>query len=79
MAYRMQQQRMVINDTVTCDWNALSQQLLEQWHDLTREELEGTCHERRAIAELIEEKEGIAAPLVENYLRNLERTLPLFE
>ncbi len=79
MAYRMQQQRIVFNDTVTCDWNALSQQLLEQWHELTREELESTCQERRAIAELIEEKEGIAAPLVENYLRNLERTLPLFE
>jgi hypothetical protein len=64
---------------ISCDWHALTSQLMSQWHDLTQEELERTCHNRRAIAKLIERKEGIAAPLVENYLRNLERTLPLFE
>jgi len=67
------------SDWVKCDWEALSSQLLEQWHDITLEELEKTRKDRHAIARLIERKEGVSATLVENYLRNLERTLPLFQ
>lgn len=63
---------------VTCDWKCLSTQLLNQWQNITRQELEYTQHDRHAIAELIERKYGIDALLVENYLLNIERTLPLF-
>ncbi len=64
---------------VKCNWRDLSAQLLEQWHDITRQELEATCQNRYAIAALIERKEGVDARMVENYLCNLERTLPLFQ
>jgi hypothetical protein len=63
---------------VACDWQEFSEQLLKQWQGITRDELEETHHDRCAIARLIERKEGISAQLVENYLINLERTLPLF-
>ena len=66
------------NDNVTCDWSALSTQLLEQWKRLTPVELERTQHNRHSIAQLVERKYGVYATLVENYLRNLERTLPMF-
>lgn len=66
------------HDHITCDWKSLSSQLLNQWPRLTRQELEYTRHNRHAIAELIERKHGIDATLVENYLSNIERTLPLF-
>lgn len=63
---------------ITCDWHCLSAQLLSQWKKLTQEELEYTGHNRQAIAELIERKHGIDAQLVEHYLQNVERTLPLY-
>lgn len=74
----MQKISMAQQGRVSCDWQALTAQLLDQWHDITREELENTQHDRHKIARLIERKEGIPAPLVENYLENLERTLPFF-
>lgn len=64
------------NDDI-CDWNCLSAQLLDQWKRITREELEETGHTRQGIARLIECKYGIHFRLVENYLSNLERTLPI--
>lgn len=68
-----------VTDRITCDWSCFSAQLLNQWHHITRQELEYTRHNRRAIAELIERKYGVDALLVENYLRNVERTLPLLQ
>jgi hypothetical protein len=64
---------------ITCDRALFSSQLLNQWRDITPEELESTRYDRHQIAMLIERKEGVAASLIENYLRNLERTLPLFQ
>lgn len=65
-------------DVMACDWRELSEQLLAQWHGITREELEDTHYDRHKVAELIERKGGIPSALAENYLCNLERTLPLF-
>jgi len=67
-----------INGTVTCNWHVMRDQLMQQWHDLTTPELEATGHNRRNIARLIQSKYGIPSNLAENYLRNFERTLPLF-
>ena len=66
-------------EQVTCDWTMLSMQLLNQWKELTRQDLECTDHSRYAIAKLVERKHGINARLVENYLCNVERTLPLLQ
>jgi len=62
---------------VSYDWRALRTQLLEQWGDLTAMELDSTGADRHKIALLVECKYGIASKMVENYLRNFERTLPL--
>lgn len=66
------------SDFVTCDWSVLSSQLLNQWNRLTKPELENTNQNRHEIARLIEEKYGVEPSMTENYLANLERTLPLF-
>ena len=66
------------SDIIDCDWQTLSSQLLEQWHKLSPTELERTGQNRHKMAELIYEKYGVHPVLVENYLKNLERTLPLF-
>lgn len=60
-------------------WQSVSSQLMEQWRDITPEELEAARNDRQKLAALIERKEGIAAPLVENYLHHLERILPRFQ
>lgn len=65
------------DDFVNCDWTVISGQLLNQWPKLTPMELERTRHNRHEIALLIQKKYGIHAILTENYLKNLERTLPL--
>lgn len=62
---------------IKCNWVALREQLLQQWNMLTRGELENVGPNRRRIAQLIAMKYGIASAMVENYLRNFERTLPL--
>lgn len=62
---------------IKCNWVALREQLLQQWERVTRHELESAGPNRRLIAKLIEKKYGIASAMVENYLRNFERTLPL--
>ena len=65
------------SEWMVCDWQALCAQLLFQWNRLTHDELEKTGANRRRIAVLVSEKYGIDTKLVENYLSNLERTLPL--
>lgn len=63
---------------IACDWNMIATQILSQWKEITPEELEFTQRDRHRIALLIERKYGVHAVLTENYLKNLERTLPRF-
>jgi len=62
---------------VSCDWQKLREQLLAQWTQLSSKELEDTGPNRHRIALLVERKYGVACELVENYLLNFERTMPL--
>ena len=62
---------------IVCKWEPFKEQILQQWNRLTPRELDRTGPNRGRLAVLIENKYGIAAHLVENYLRNFERTLPL--
>jgi len=63
--------------SISYDWPSLRAQLLAQWGRLTAGELEKTGRNRRLIALLIERKYDIPYKMVENYLRNFERTMPL--
>jgi hypothetical protein len=62
---------------ITCKWEPFREQILTQWDRLTGREVDAIGPHRSRLALLIESKYGIAAHLVENYLRNFERTLPL--
>lgn len=63
-------------DILQCDWGILRQQLLTQWSRLTGKDIDSAGPSRHNLAALVQRKYGIEARLVENYLRNLERTLP---
>lgn len=63
-------------EDICCHWPSLQALLIAQWHKLSWQELTETGPQRQRIALLVEQKYGIAAPLVENYIRNIERTLP---
>ncbi|NBO17761.1 MAG: hypothetical protein EBV03_00760 [Proteobacteria bacterium] len=65
------------NAYLECDWNSVRGQLMEQWTLLSQKDLEAAGPNRYAIAELVERVYGISHELIENYLSNLERTLPL--
>jgi len=65
-----------VSRNITCEWQALREQLLQQWQKLSYSELEDTFHNRHLIAELIHHKYGISTEMAENYLYNFERTLP---
>lgn len=67
----------VRSSLVSCDWQALKAQLLAQWNRLTDGELDRTGRDFCQIALLVERKYGIRYQMVENYLRNFERTMPL--
>lgn len=60
-----------------CNLRVLTGLLLKQWNKLTREELERTRFVKERLARLIEHKYGVNATLAENYLSNIERTLPV--
>lgn len=62
---------------ISCKWEPFRDQVLKQWDRLTAHEVEAVGPNRSLLAILIEKKYGIASHLVENYLRNFERTLPL--
>src|SRR5689334_14753447 len=62
---------------ISCNWQALRAQLLLQWGKLTPRALDKAGPDRHRIAELIEHEYGVAADMIENYLRNFERTMPL--
>ena len=63
--------------TLSCNWQMLRNQLLKQWNHLTHSDLDRAGPNPQRIAILIEGKYGIPSELVENYLRNFERTMPL--
>jgi hypothetical protein len=60
-----------------CSPNILVALLVSQWKKLTRQDIEATEYRKRRLAQLIEQKYGIDSLLAENYLTNIERTLPL--
>lgn len=60
-----------------CHWPMLRIQLLEQWTMLTEHDLDISGPNAQRIAALIERKYGISSQLVENYLANFARTMPL--
>ncbi len=62
---------------IACKWEPFREQILNQWNRLTMREVDQIGPNRSKLALLIENKYGIASHLVENYLRNFERTLPL--
>lgn len=62
---------------IVCAWDALRQQLLQQWDRLTPTELDRAGPNRDRLAVLVQRKYGIAASLIRNYLSNFERTLPV--
>jgi hypothetical protein len=63
-------------NTMMCDWASLRTQLLTQWGLLSGRELDMAGRNRHEIAMLVQHKYGVSAGMVENYLSNLERTLP---
>ena len=65
-------------ETVDCHWPSLRSQILGQWKRVTLEELDATGSKRYKIALLIQQKHGVSWQLVQNYLMNIERSLPLF-
>ena len=72
--------RQAINDNnvlLRCDWPRLRAQLLTQWERLAQADLDNAGPDRRSIAVLVQREYGVSAILVENYLSNLERTLPV--
>jgi len=75
--YAMYAQNRFDYDAISCNWQILRDQLLAQWRKISARELDTAGPDRYRIAHLIERKYGISACLVENYLRNFERTMPL--
>jgi len=62
---------------VECDWKALCEQLMLQWPQLSQADLDKVGPNRHRLALLIEHKYRISSQVIENYLRNFERTLPM--
>lgn len=65
------------NSAIDCNWQALRKQLLEQWTRLAKKEIDKAGPNRHRLAVLIEQKYGVSQEMIENYLRNFERTMPL--
>lgn len=65
------------NTVMTCNHQEVRALLLQQWKELTAAEIEATGYSKEKLAQLIERHYGIHHRLGENYLSNLERTLPM--
>ena len=66
-----------IDMPMKCDHQEIKSLLMQQWKELTEDEIEATEYSKHKLAVLIESHYGIHNRLAENYLNNLERTLPL--
>lgn len=62
---------------IKCVWETLRDQILLQWPRLSIAEVNEAGPNRRYLAALISGKYGVDVKLIINYLRNLERHLPL--
>ena len=62
---------------MTCKWEPLRNQILLQWARLTTRDVDGVGPNRGRLAQLIHRRYGINPLMIENYLRNFERILPL--
>ena len=60
-----------------CNWDIMREQLLQQWTLLSENDLDMTGPDANRISLLIERKYGIASRMIENYLLNFVRTMPL--
>jgi len=60
-----------------CNWDMLREQLLQQWALISEHDLDMAGPDASRIAILIERKYGIASRMIENYLANFVRTMPL--
>ncbi|MBY0407540.1 MAG: hypothetical protein K2Q01_07595 [Rickettsiales bacterium] len=65
------------NLDLSCNWEMLREQLLQQWALISETDLDVTGPNSKRIAMLIERKYGIASGMIENYLQNFIRTMPL--
>jgi len=62
---------------ISCQWEALCDQIMRQWPLLTKKEVSNAGPNRKYIATLISEKYALNYRIIKNYLFNLERNLPL--
>jgi len=76
-AYRTHEVRDMADQPMRCSRKIIRDLLLVQWKRLTFKEIEATHYSKSKIALLIESKYGIHWRFTENYLSNIERTLPL--
>jgi len=78
LAYAMPYDETPLYDRpMRCNRAALADLLVRQWKRLTREQIESTRYNKHALARLIEGEYDIHHTIAENYLGNLERSLPL--
>lgn len=59
------------------DWPNIRRQLLDQWGKITTDDIDNAHGDKHEIAVLIQRRYGVPARMVESYLTNFERTLPL--
>ncbi len=62
---------------IVCKWEPLRKLILMQWARVLPEEVDSAGPNRRKLATLIVGKYGMELTMIENYLRNLERLMPL--
>ncbi len=65
------------SDPLNCNWPALRSYLINEWEGISANELDKLGPNRDDIAILFGKKYGFTWKMAENYLRNIERTLPL--
>ena len=74
---RNSNQNFINSFDLRCNWDIMREQLMHQWTLLSEQDLEMAGPDAARIAMLIERKYGIASRMIENYLLNFVRTMPL--
>lgn len=64
-------------DPIRCNWLSLRSYLTDHWKNISAKELDQAGPSRKKIVFLFGKKYGFGSQMAENYLRNIERTLPL--